>query len=192
MPGPALRSERLLLRRWRAEDLEPFAAINADPDVMEHFPARLSRAESDALIATTETSFETRGFGLWAVEVTAGPDRGLLAGFTGLNAVPAAMPFAPAVEVGWRLGREFWGRGFASEAAAAALAFGFGTLGLDSIVSFTAKANERSERVMLRIGMSPAHEPEFDHPALAGSPLERHVLYRIERDDRPGTDGGRC
>jgi RimJ/RimL family protein N-acetyltransferase len=192
VPGPALRSERLLLRRWRAEDIEPFAAINADPEVMEHFPAPLSRAESEALIARIEQSFETRGYGLWAVEGAAGPDRGRLAGFTGLNAVPAAMPFAPAVEVGWRLGREFWGRGFASEAATAALAFGFGTLGLDSIVSFTAKANERSQRVMLRIGMRPAQGLEFDHPGLPGSPLERHVLYRIERDDRPGTDGGRC
>lgn len=156
---------------------------------MEHFPAPLSRAESDALIASTETSFEVRGFGLWAVEVL---DGGGLAGFVGLNAVGPAMPFAPAIEVGWRLGREFWGQGIATEGALAALGFGFGTLRLDSIVSFTAKTNERSERVMRRIGMRPAPEPEFDHPGLPGSPLERHLLYRIERDQRPGTGHCRC
>jgi RimJ/RimL family protein N-acetyltransferase len=190
--APSLRTGRLLLRPWRAEDLEPFAAINADPEVMEHFPAPLSGAESGALIARIEQGFEARGFGLWAVEVTEGPDSGRLAGFIGLSAVPAAMPFAPAVEVGWRLGREFWGRGYASEGALVVIDFGFGPLGLDSIVSFTAKTNRRSEAVMRRIGMRPAGEPEFDHPALAGSPLQRHVLYRIERDDWPGTGHRRC
>ena len=159
---------------------------------MRHFPAPAGKEESDALVRRAEESFEVRGFGLWAAEVADGPGQGRRAGFVGLSAVPAAMPFAPAVEVGWRLGREFWGRGLASEGGLAALDFGFGVLGLGRIVSFCAKDNRRSERVMRRIGMRPAEEPEFDHPALSGSPLERHVLYRIERDDRPGTDGGRC
>ena len=159
---------------------------------MRYFPAPAGREESDALVRRAEESFEVRGFGLWAAAVADGPGRGRLAGFVGLSAVPAAMPFAPAVEVGWRLGREFWGRGLASEGALAALEFGFGVLGLDRIVSFCAKDNRRSERVMRRIGMLPAPEAEFDHPGLAGSPLERHLLYRILRDDRPETGHPRC
>lgn len=175
--GPELRTERLLLRRWRAQDREPFAALNADPAVMEHFPAPLDREASDALVAAIEAGFERHGFGLWALEPREG---GELLGFTGL-AVPAfEAHFTPAVELGWRLARPAWGYGYATEAARAALEFGFGQVKLDEVVSFTAVGNLRSRAVMERLGMS--HDPadDFDHPALpSGHRLERHVLYRV-------------
>ena len=174
-----LRTERLLLRRWRDDDRAPFAALNADPRVVEFLPGPLSRADSDALVARVEAHFAVRGFGLWAVEVPAAIP---FAGFVGL-AVPAfEAVFTPCVEVGWRLGPACWGRGYATEAARAALEFGFARLGLAEIVSFTVPANARSRRVMERLGMT--HDPadDFDHPALpAGHPLRRHVLYRAAR-----------
>jgi len=177
--GPELKTERLLLRRWRAVDSAPFAALNADPEVMEHFPAPLDRAASDALIDAVEVGFERHGFGLWALEVR---ESGELAGFTGL-AVPAfEAPFTPAVEVGWRLARRAWGQGYATEAGLAALAFGFEEIGLEEVVSFTAVGNMRSRAVMERLGMRRDPAEDFDHPSLpAGHPLERHVLYRISR-----------
>lgn len=169
-----LRTARLLLRRWREEDLAPFAALNADPVVMEHLPAPLTRAQSDALVARTEACFEERGWGLWAVE-----EGGSFVGFTGLSVPPPALGLAPAVEVGWRLARSAWGRGVATEAATAALAEGLAR-GLTDVVSFTAVTNGRSQRVMERLGM--AREREFDHPALpAGHRLRPHVLYRLAR-----------
>ena len=175
--GPELRTERLLLRRWRARDREPFAALNADPAVMEHFPAPLDRDASDALVAAIEAGFERHGFGLWALEPREG---GELLGFTGL-AVPAfEAHFTPAVEIGWRLARPAWGYGYATEAARAALEFGFEQAKLNEVVSFTAAGNLRSRAVMERLGMS--HDPadDFDHPSLPpGHPLERHVLYRV-------------
>lgn len=182
--GPQLSSARLLLRRWREADLAPFAAINADPVVMEHFPATLSASESAALIGRIETCFEQRGYGLWAVERIEGSE---LIGFVGLNPVPHELPFAPAVEVGWRLGRDFWGQGYATEAATAAIEFGFGALGLKQIVSFTAGANKRSRRVMERLGMSHDPSEDFEHPLLpAGSRLRAHVLYRLRRSEVRG------
>lgn len=174
-----LRTERLLLRRWRADDRAPFAALNADPRVVELLPGPLSRADSDALASRIEAHFAARGFGLWAVEV---PGEIPFAGFVGL-AVPAfEAAFTPCVEVGWRLAAACWGRGYATEAARAALDFGFARLGLAEIVSFTVPANVRSRRVMERLGMT--HDPadDFDHPALpAGHPLRRHALYRTAR-----------
>jgi RimJ/RimL family protein N-acetyltransferase len=132
-------------------------------------------------------SFEQRGYGLWAVERIEGSQ---LIGFVGLNPVPPELPFAPAVEVGWRLGRDYWGQGYASEAARAALAFGFGTLGLEQIVSFTSRENVRSCRLMERLGMSRDPEEDFEHPRLpAGSRLRAHVLYRLGRGDRVGSPG---
>ena len=122
----------MLLRRWVASDLEPFAAINADPEVMEYFPATYSRAETALAIARLEAGFERDGYGFWAVELRAG---GELAGFVGLSAVPEDIPFAPAVEIGWRLARPYWGQGIAREAAEAALQFGFETAGLSEIVA---------------------------------------------------------
>jgi len=170
-----------VLRRWRDADREPFAALNADPEVMEHFPARLTREQSDEMIDRLEALFDAQGFGLWAVEVAA---TGEFIGFTGLNRVPFQAPFSPAVEIGWRLSRQAWGHGYATEAARAVLAFGFETAGLDEIVSFTATTNLRSQAVMRRLGMT--HDPaeDFDHPRVEDPRLRRHVLFRL-RAPRP-------
>jgi RimJ/RimL family protein N-acetyltransferase len=174
-----LRTDRLLLRRWKDADRTPFAALSADPEVMEQFPAVLTREQSDALVDEIERAFEERGWGLWALE--ARESRTFL-GFTGLKlwTVESRLPFAPAVEVGWRLTRSAWGHGYASEAARAAVAYGFTTLDLHEIVSMTAVTNERSWRVMERIGMTRDPAEDFDHPRVErGHRLERHVLYRI-------------
>jgi RimJ/RimL family protein N-acetyltransferase len=181
-PLAPLRTERLLLRRWRDSDRVPFAELNADPVVMEHFPAGLTRAESDSMIDRVDGRFDEVGYGLWALEIAA---TGEFIGFTGLQA-PAfgfEAPFMPAVEVGWRLARSAWGHGYATEAARRALAVGFDDVGLAQIVSFTSTTNLRSQAVMARLGMT--HDPadDFDHPKLpADSPLRRHVLYRITRE----------
>jgi len=177
--GPALETERLLLRRWRAADLDALAAINADPEVMEHFPAALSRTEAALLLARLQAGFERDGYGFWAVELR---DGGTLAGFVGISPVPDDIPLAPAVEVGWRLGREHWGKGIAREGAQAAVGYGFETLGLDEIVAYTAASNERSRRLMERLGMRRDAGADFDHPRIApGASLSRHVTYRLAR-----------
>ena len=178
-----IETDRLLLRPWRPSDLEPYAAINADPVAMEFFPATASRAESDASAARHSAHIEEHGWGLWAVEVKGGPS---FIGFTGLAVPGFDADFTPCVEVGWRLAAEHWGRGYAPEAAQAVLADGFGRLGLDEIVSFTAVINHRSRRVMDKIGMT--HDGEFDHPTLPDHRLTRHVLYRISSSSgtRPG------
>jgi ribosomal-protein-alanine N-acetyltransferase len=169
-----IATERLTLRQWRDDDLEPFAALNADPAVMEFFPAPLTRDQSDALAQRERSAIEERGWGLWAVE---NAHRRFI-GFVGLAVPSFEAHFTPAVEIGWRLAREQWGKGYAAEAARAALAFGFEELALDEIVSFTAAINVRSRSVMERIGMT--HDPadDFDHPRVADGPLRRHVLYR--------------
>ena len=175
-----LQTERLLLRSWREDDLAPFAALNADPEVMAHFPSALDREASDALAARAQARLDELGYGLWAVEVRA---TGTFIGFTGLALQTFEAHFTPAVEVGWRLARSAWGHGYASEAARAALAHGFGPAGLDEIVSMTAVTNVRSQRVMQRIGMTRDPADDFEHPNVAeGSPLRPHVLYRIGRD----------
>jgi RimJ/RimL family protein N-acetyltransferase len=174
---PALRTERLILREWRDADLAPFAALNADPAVMEFFPKLLSRGESDGFAARIRADLAERGFGLWALEA---PGVASFIGFTGLAVPRFDSHFTPCVEVGWRIAREHWGRGYAPEAAAEALAHGFGALGLAEVVSFTAAGNARSRRVMEKLGM--AHDPadDFEHPSLPpGHRLRRHVLYRI-------------
>jgi RimJ/RimL family protein N-acetyltransferase len=182
MPVPReLRTGRLLLRRWRAEDRDAFAALNADPVVMEHFPAVSSRADSDAAADRIAAHFEKHGFGLWAVEVVGVTP---FAGFVGLCVPRFEAHFTPCVEIGWRLAAAHWNRGYATEGARAALALGFEHLALDEIVSYTVPGNVRSRRVMEKIGMT--HEPggDFDHPLLpAGHPLSRHVLYRIRKDE---------
>jgi len=158
--------------------------LNADAVVMEHFPAPLSRDESDDLADRIEGGLEERGWGLWAVEA---PGKAAFVGFVGLNPATFPAPFTPAVEVGWRLAREHWGHGFATEGARAAIDFGFDTLALDEIVSFTVPANTRSRRVMDRLGMH--HDPadDFDNPIVPpGDPLRLHVLYRLERADAQG------
>jgi RimJ/RimL family protein N-acetyltransferase len=171
-----MRTERLLMRRWRPSDREPFAALNADPQVMAHFPATLDRAASDVFIERVEAGFEAHGFGLWALERI---DTGEFIGFTGLTVARFEAPFTPAVEVGWRLCRQAWGHGFATEAGRQALTAGFGEFGLEEIVSLTATANAASRAVMHRLEMSRDPAEDFEHPALPpGHPLRRHVLYR--------------
>ena len=180
-----LTTRRLLLRQWRDSDLAPFAALNADPEVMRHFPAPLSAADSDASAGLFRARIAQEGWGLWAVEVIG---EAPFIGFVGLNQPRFEAHFTPAIEVGWRLDRTHWGHGYATEAAEAALAFGFEQLGLDEIVSFTTTGNDRSRRVMERLGMT--HDPadDFDHPALPEWPQRRHVLYRLSRERwrRPG------
>jgi RimJ/RimL family protein N-acetyltransferase len=180
-----LTTDRLHLRNWRDTDRDLFAALNADPAVMEHFPALQTREQSDALIDRQLSAIEERGWGLWALEVR---DTGEFIGFTGLSVPSFEAPFIsagssmPTVEIGWRLAKGAWGNGYASEAARAALAYGFGPAGLDEIVSFTATTNLPSQRVMQRIGMVHVEPGDFDHPRIPdGHRLRRHVLYRIDR-----------
>lgn len=171
-----IATERTQLRRWTDADRAPFAVLNADGEVMEHFPATLDRAESDRAADRIEAHFAARGFGLWALEI---PGLASFAGFVGLSVPTFETAFTPCVEIGWRLARPFWGRGYVTESARAALAFGFDDLGLSEIVSFTVPANLRSRRVMERIGMTHDERDDFDHPVLPeGHPLRRHVLYR--------------
>jgi ribosomal-protein-alanine N-acetyltransferase len=180
-----LRTGRLLLRRWRPADRPPFAALNADPEVMRYFPSALTPEHSDAFVDRIEAGFERYGFGLWALEVTG---TGEFIGFTGLSVPSFDAHFIPAVEVGWRLARSAWGHGYATEAAHRALTSGFTDHGLAEVVSFTSVANVRSQAVMRRIGMT--HDPadDFDHPRLpAGHPLRRHVLWRARGPARPGS-----
>ena len=175
--APSLRTPRLLLRPWRDADREPFAAMNADPEVMEHYPASLTRAESDALVERIRAGFRQHGYGLWAIEVV---DGGEFIGYTGLAPASFESHFTPAVEIGWRLARPAWGHGYATEAARAALAFGFDQAGLREIVSFTSVDNLRSRAVMRRIGMTYDPVDDFDHPRLPnGHRLRRHLLYRL-------------
>jgi len=167
------------LRRWIDADREPFAAMNADPEVMEFFPRALTRGESDGLVKRIEAGFERDGFGLWAVEVR---ETGDFVGFAGLNRVVFEAPFTPAVEVGWRLARAAWGSGYATEAGRATLAFGFERVGLGEIVSFTTAANRRSRAVMERLGMTRDPAEDFEHPSLpSGHPQRPHVLYRATK-----------
>lgn len=176
-----LSTPRLLLRRWGEADLATFAAINADPVVMEYFPARLGRAESDRLVERIEAGFDAHGFGLWALELRAS---GELIGFAGLSVASFDARFTPAVEVGWRLARSAWRQGYATEAARSSLSFGFRDVGLAEIVSFTTVGNRRSRAVMERIGMVRVAGGDFEHPALAASdPLRRHVLYRCSASE---------
>lgn len=177
---PRLETPRLRLRPWRRADRPAFAALNADPLVMAHFPGTLGRQSSDALAERIEGHFAERGFGLWAVEIRGGAR---FAGFVGLSVPRFESHFTPCVEIGWRLAAEHWGKGYATEAARAALAHGFGPLGLSEIVSFTVAANARSRAVMERLGMARRPEEDFAHPSLpAGHPLSRHVLYRLSRE----------
>lgn len=179
MPSARLQSRRLTLRQWEMRDLEPFAALNADPLVMEYFVAPLSTEESAAMIERASALLEARAWGWWCLEID-----GQCAGFIGLSVPGYETPFMPCVEIGWRLARRFWGHGYATEGAQLALGYGFDALALDEIVSFTATANLRSRRVMERIGMTRDRDGDFDHPRLPeGHALRRHVLYRLKRSD---------
>lgn len=175
MQFPTLRTERLILRPWQDDDLEPFAALNSDPEVMEYFPSLLSRAQSDAMAERIRTHFERHGFGLWAVEV---PGVAPFIGFTGLH----RPSFMPGVEVGWRLARSHWGAGYATEAARASLAWGFAQLDLPEIIAMVVPDNHRSQRVMAKLGMQRDPTGDFDHPMIpVDSPRRAHWLFRVPR-----------
>jgi RimJ/RimL family protein N-acetyltransferase len=173
-----LRTERLLLRRWRLSDRAPSAALNADPEVVRYFQRPLT--PSDHLADMADEDLKRQGWGLWALEQQA---TGRFIGFTGLARPTFEAPFTPAIEIGWRLARTAWGRGFATEAACAAVAFAFEELGLEELVSFTAEPNARSRAVMRRLGMR--HDPadDFDHPNVPAGDLRRHVLYRLSASE---------
>jgi RimJ/RimL family protein N-acetyltransferase len=175
-----LETERLRLRTWNPADREPFARMNADPGVMEFFPGVLSRSQSDALVDRIEAHFSKHGFGPFAAELRA---TGEFIGFTGLSAPSFKAHFTPCMEIGWRLARDYWGRGLATEAARAVLHHGFETLLIDEIVSFTTPANLRSRRVMEKIGLTRDPADDFDHPGLPEG-QRRHVLYRLARREK--------
>lgn len=177
-PVRELRTDRLVLRQWREADLEPFARLNADPEAMRYFPSTLTREQSDALANAISSFIESRGWGLWAVQVACGSP---FVGFVGLSEPNFDAHFMPAVEVGWRLAPEHWGHGYATEAARAAVDFGFGELGLEEVVAMIAPANTPSRRVSERLGMTRDPADDFDHPNVPDGPLRRHVLYRLAR-----------
>ncbi|WP_412538147.1 GNAT family N-acetyltransferase [Longispora sp. K20-0274] len=171
---PELRTDRLLLRPWRASDLEPWAAMNADPEVREHLGEPLTTAQSAASMARFQADLESRGYGWWAVEAA-----GAFVGFAGLDPVDEGLPVT-GVEIGWRLARAAWGHGYATEAARAVLAFGFDTLDLPEILALTTATNTRSQAVMRRLGMT--HDPaeDFDDPHEPEGPLRHTVVFRLK------------
>lgn len=172
------KTARVRLRSWREADRAPFAALNADPAVMEFFPSLQSRATSDASIDTWQAQFASQGWSNWAAEHL---ETGEFIGFVGLSVPRRPLPCSPCVEIGWRLAKAFWGQGLASEAARGALRVGFLRLALPEVVACTALGNLRSRAVMERIGMRDAHE-DFEHPGVPeGHALRRHCLYRIPR-----------
>lgn len=178
-----IKTSRLILREWRESDLDAFASLNADPRVREFFPSLMTRAESEASIGRMRAHQAEHGFGFWAIEAPGVAD---CVGMCGLAHVYFEAPFTPCVEIGWRLAHEYWGRGYAPEAARAALDYGFDTLKLDEIVAFAVVENAKSRRVMEKVGMTYDPADDFDHPGLpAGHPLRRHVLYRIRGASRP-------
>jgi RimJ/RimL family protein N-acetyltransferase len=176
-----LATPRLALRQWRDSDLAPFAALNADPAVMQYMPRCLERAESDTLAGRFRERIAERGWDLWALERR---DDGSFLGALGLAVATFPAPFTPCVEIAWRLARAQWGQGLATEAAGAALRFGFQTLALQEVLAFTVPGNRRSRAVMERLGMR--HDPaeDFQHPRLPeGHALRHHVLYRLGQAD---------
>lgn len=174
-----LETERLLLRRWRTADREPFARMNRDPRVMELLAGRLTRDKSDRLVERIERHFERHGFGLWAAELR---ESSSLIGYVGLSVPVFEAHFMPCVEIGWRLAAEYWGKGLATEGAREVARYAFEALELEALVSFTVPVNLRSRRVMEKIGMTHDARDDFDHPGLPeGHPLRRHMLYRLGR-----------
>jgi len=175
-----IETERLLLRPWRDEDVHAFADLNADPQVMRHFPSVMSFAQSEILAGLIRSALAENGFGLWAVEEI---DGAKFIGFIGLARPHFEAPFTPCVEIGWRLAAAHWGRGYATEGARAALRFGFDELGLDEIVSFTTTGNAASRRVMEKLAMRHDTAGDFEHPRVpVGHPLRPDVLYRLSRE----------
>ena len=173
-----IRTPRLILRSWRESDLEPFAAMNADSRVTTYLPSPLTREESDGFANRIQQAFEKEGFGLFAVEISADAP---FIGFIGLSVPRFEAHFTPCVEIGWRLAYEHQRKGYATEGARAVVEYGFQTLGLKEIVSFTVPDNIPSRRVMEKIGMTHDPKENFLHPTLPyGHPLQLHVLYRIK------------
>jgi ribosomal-protein-alanine N-acetyltransferase len=178
--APKIGTERLILRKWRESDREPFARMNCDPMVMEHFPVLLSRDDSNAMVDRAEAHLEQYGFGPWAAELRETHE---FIGYVGLVIPQFEASFTPCVEIGWRLAREHWGKGLATEGARALVRHGFEVQRLLELVSFTVPANLRSIRVMEKQGMTHDPREDFDHPFIpVGHPLQRHVLYRLKRD----------
>lgn len=174
-----LRTRRTLLRQWKDSDVEPWVEMNADPQVRRHFPRLATEDEARGECGRMRAAIAQRGWGMWVLEV---PGVLPFAGTVGLHVTTLALPFVPAVELGWRLPVQAWGQGLASEAAAGAARFGFERLGLAELVAYTASTNEPSRRVMQRIGMRHDEAGDFDHPGIAtGHRLARHVLYRLPR-----------
>jgi RimJ/RimL family protein N-acetyltransferase len=173
-----IRTERLIMRHWRESDLEPWAVMNADPEVRQYLGPLLTFEQAAAWFLNFSDDLDRHGFGFWAVEVR---ESGEFIGFTGLGLVDDEMPFT-GVELSWRLARPAWGHGYATEAALAALEYGFDTMGLAEIVAVTMQANRRSQAVMRRIGMTSDPDEDFDDPDVDEAPMRRHVLYRKAAD----------
>lgn len=170
---------RLILRQWQPSDYIPFAQLNADPQVMEYFPCTLSTSESNAMVDQCAALIADKGWGFWAMELKRS---GQFIGFTGLHTPMADLPFAPCVEIGWRLAHEFWGKGYVTEAARAVLKVAFEQLKLNEVVAFTAIQNQKSQAVMKRLAME--YRGEFNHPMLPeGSSLKKHCWYSLWRED---------
>jgi RimJ/RimL family protein N-acetyltransferase len=180
-----MKSTSIILRQWEDEDLEPFAAMNADEEVMRFFPKLLTKEESKESFMRARACIDEQGWGFWAVEVD-----GVFAGFTGLAEPKFTAHFTPCVEIGWRFRREYWGRSIAYSAALAAESFAFEKLNLPDLVSFTAAINTRSQRLMERLGFSRNEKEDFQHPSLSeDSPLRLHVLYRKMQNQSLHTNG---
>lgn len=182
--APMLSTRRLLLRGWREADLDPFAELNADPEVMRYFPYLHSREESDRVAQSIQNRFRSYGFGFWAIETVDTP----FIGFVGLSYPNFEAPFSKTIEIGWRLAQKYWGKGYASEAVRAALGFAFDRAGAPEVISFAPATNQRSTSVMERLGMK--HDGYFDHPSIPEGPLKRFALYRMSKDDYEAMSAG--
>ena len=170
-----IKTDRLILKNYTDQEREPFYLINSDPEVMRYFPSVLTREESNAMLERLRNGINDRGYGFWGAFI----DNELI-GMIGINPIPFDAHFTPAVEVGWRLAKKHWGKGYATEGAIAALDFGFNELKLDEIIAITTVNNLPSQKVMHRLGMTHDSKDDFDHPKLdINHPLRRHVLYRL-------------
>lgn len=178
-----MQTERLLLRSWKESDLKPFANMNADPKVREYFPNLLTPEESNESVTIYQQDIEKNGFGFWAIELLETEE---FIGFCGISAVKFESHFTPCIEIGWRLAAAYWGYGYATEAAHEAVRYGFEELLLDEIIAFTAVCNQRSRRVMEKLGMERNEDDDFDHPRIVHEcPVRRQVLYRLPYDKWP-------
>jgi len=173
-----LKTKRLLLRQWKSEDFKPFARISADPDVMKFYPNTLNESESNAMVEKIQNLIAEKGWGFWAIENLA--DNNFM-GFVGLHIPHYELPVSPCIEIGWRLAKQYWGKGFATEAGMASLDFAFEQLNVDEVYSFASTTNKKSQAVMTRLNMIDT-KSNFNHPMIPdGNPLKEHVLYVIDK-----------